>query len=60
LACSKTFTIKSNRGKHGQYCSARCRLDAYAIRRAAKLLSVLPIARQMGVLLEIQKGEVAE
>ena len=35
--CNQTIEIKP-RGKHGRYCSDRCRMDGYVLRRAKALL----------------------
>jgi hypothetical protein len=37
--CKAPFNIKSPRGKHERYCSAPCRMDDYALRRAKVLLN---------------------
>jgi hypothetical protein len=43
--CDTAFEIKSPRGKHGRYCSARCRFDGYALRRAKTLLDKVGVVR---------------
>jgi len=35
--CAVERAIKA-RGKHGRYCSSRCRLDGYVLRRAREML----------------------
>ena len=36
--CEVVVEIKSPKGKHGRYCSDRCRLDGYVLRRAKAML----------------------
>jgi hypothetical protein len=43
--CDVEVEIKSPRGKHGRYCSDRCRLDGYALRRVKALLDQVGIIR---------------
>ena len=43
--CKAPVNIKSPRGKHGRYCSAPCRMDGYALRRAKELLAKVGIIR---------------
>ena len=40
--CAVERVIKA-RGKHGRYCSSRCRLDGYVLRRAKVLLDSVGI-----------------
>ena len=42
--CDKQREIKP-RGKHGRYCSAPCRMDGYALKRAKALLNRVGIIR---------------
>jgi len=41
--CKAVVEIKSLRGKHGRYCSDRCRMDGYVLRRAKAMLSEVGI-----------------
>lgn len=43
--CKALVNIKSPRGKHGRYCSPRCRMDGYALRRAKTLLNRVGVIR---------------
>ena len=43
--CQAPVEIKSPRGKHGRYCSDRCRLDGYALRRVKALLVKVGLVR---------------
>ena len=42
--CDRQREIKP-RGKHGRYCSAPCRMDGYALKRAKALLNRVGIIR---------------
>ena len=53
--CTVEFQPSGLQMEPKRYCSTQCRQQASLIRRAAKLLQVLPIARQMGVLMDLQK-----
>jgi hypothetical protein len=44
---------RSPRGKHGRYCSDRCRLDGYALRRAKALLDKVGVVRFHTILDEL-------
>jgi hypothetical protein len=39
----KAVVTKSPRGKHGRYCSDRCRMDRYVLRRAKAMLDEVGI-----------------
>jgi hypothetical protein len=39
----KGVVIKSPRGKHGRYCSDRCRMDGHVLRRARAMLDEVGI-----------------
>ena len=41
--CKGVVEIKSPKGKHGRYCSDRCRMDGYVIRRAKAMLAEVGI-----------------
>ena len=43
--CAGPLNIKSPRGKHGRYCSAPCRMDGYALKRAKALLAKVGVIR---------------
>jgi hypothetical protein len=43
--CESSVEVKSPRGKHGRYCSDRCRLDGYALRQVKALLAKVGIVR---------------
>ena len=39
--CKAPVKIKSPRGKHGRFCSPRCRMDGYALRRVKAIHELL-------------------
>lgn len=41
--CESVVESKSPRAKHGRYCSDRCRMDGYALRRAKAMLDKVGI-----------------
>ena len=43
--CNAPMGEVSSQGKHRRYCSDRCRLDGYALRRAKALLNKVGIVR---------------
>lgn len=51
--CSVPVIIKSPRGKHGRYCSPRCRMDGYALRRVKAILKRVGVIRFHSLMDEV-------
>ena len=50
--CKGLVEIKSPRGKHGRYCSDRCRMDGYVLRRAKAMLDEVGIVELFDRIME--------
>jgi hypothetical protein len=51
--CQGAMVVKSSRGKHGRYCSDRCRMDGYVLRRAKAMLDEVGIVELHEILIQI-------
>jgi hypothetical protein len=49
----KGVVIKSPRGKHGRYCSDRCRMDGYVLRCARAMLDEVGIVEFNEILQKV-------
>jgi hypothetical protein len=51
--CHGAMVVKSPRGKHGRYCSDRCRMDGYVLRRAKAMLDEVGIVEFNEILQKV-------
>jgi hypothetical protein len=46
----KVAVVNAPRGKHGRYCSSRCRMDGYVIRRAKEMMDQVGVIEFVDIL----------
>jgi hypothetical protein len=51
--CHGGMVVKSPRAKHGRYCSDRCRMDGYVLRRAKAMMNEVGIVEFNRILEEL-------